>query len=45
MKTMAKTFKSVEKARAYAKKIGGTVYNNPKGYTNKKIGHLIVKKK
>jgi hypothetical protein len=42
---MAKRFKSVDRARAYAKKIGGQVYNEPKGYSNRRIGHLIVKKK
>lgn len=41
---MVKTFRSVERARAYAKKVGGWVYNYPKGYSNRKIGHLIVKK-
>jgi len=41
---MAKTFRSVENARKYAKKIGGHVYNNPAGYTNSKVGHLIVKR-
>ena len=42
---MAKTFWNVEKARKYAKKIGGRVYNNPAGYINPKVGHLIVKRK
>jgi hypothetical protein len=41
---MTRTFKSVERAREYAKKIGGVVKNYPQGYTNKKKGHLIVKK-
>lgn len=41
---MAKTFHSVERARKYAKKVGGVVCNNPEGYTNKKVGHLVVRK-
>jgi len=40
-----KTFKSVEKARAYAKKIGGEVINNPEGYNDNRVGHLAVRKK
>lgn len=42
---MSKTFWSVDKARIYAKKTGGTIYNNPKGYSNKKVGFIIVKGK
>ena len=40
-----KTFRSVEAARAYAKKTGGEVINNPKGFTDKRVGHLAVRKK
>ena len=42
---MGKSFKSLKRARKYAKKTGGKVFNNPKGYTNRRVGHLIVKKK
>tara|TARA_Y100000034_G_C6890225_1_gene409399 strand:- start:1818 stop:1958 length:141 start_codon:yes stop_codon:yes gene_type:complete len=43
--TKIKTFKSVERARAYAKRVGGEVINYPAGYTDKRIGHLTVRKK
>jgi len=42
---MVKTFKSLERARAYAKKTGGKVANYQPGYSNRKIGHLRVIKK
>jgi len=42
---MVRTFKSVERARKHAKKIGGKVYNYPKGYSDKRLGHLVVKRK
>ena len=37
-----KTFKSLERARAYAKSTGGKVANYQPGYTNLRIGHLRV---
>jgi len=40
-----RTFKSVETARAYAKKVGGEVINNLDGYTDKRVGHLTVRRK
>jgi len=38
-----KRFKKLRLARKYAKKSGGKVYNYQPGYTNKRLGHLIVK--
>ena len=39
-----RTFRSVERARKYAKKVGGVVCNYQKGYTYKRRGHLVVRK-
>jgi len=40
-----RTFKSVKTARDYAKKVGGEVINNPVGFTDRKVGHLAVRRK
>ncbi len=40
-----KTFRTVETAREYAKKVDGVVINNPKGFSDKRQGHLAVRKK
>lgn len=45
VKTMVRTFKSLKRARAYAKKTGGEVANYRPGYTNRRKGHLYVRRK
>jgi len=42
---MVRTFKKLKLARAYAKKTGGEVANYQAGYTNKRRGHLYVRRK